>query len=192
MVSNVLYQIVQMGPARQGTLYTYPNFHTHQHARSPYQTIPTPRSKIQMGATKRPNEKNGRDSNSSKKKIKLDYKNLKPSHTLYAKNLNNSINKRLFYHNLYLLFSAFGDVISIQLHKGYAFIVFAQVDSATLALRSLQDEKFFDKPLVINFAVHESKVILKATDQGKASEYENEQEKDADADDDDEVLPSYE
>lgn len=115
----------------------------------------------------------------SKKKVKLDYLNLKPSQTLYVKNLNNKINKKVLLHNLYLLFSAFGDIISINLHNGYAFIIFTNLNLATLALRNLKNQDFFDKPLVLNYSVKESKVIS------------HEKEKSQD-DEDEEVMPLYE
>ncbi|KAL6453203.1 Snrpb2 U2 small nuclear ribonucleoprotein B'' [Candida maltosa Xu316] len=121
------------------------------------------------------------DIDTESKKIKLDYTNLKPSQTLYVKNLNNKINNKVLLHNLYLLFSAFGDVISINLRNGFVFIVYASLNSATLALRNLQKESFFEKELQINYADKQSKVITKAL-QGKGED-DNEE---------DDVMPSYE
>lgn len=115
----------------------------------------------------------------SKKKVKLDYVNLKPSQTLYVKNLNTKINKKILLHNLYLLFSAFGDIISINLQNGFAFIIFSNLNLATLALRNLKNQDIFDKPLVINYAVKESKVI-------------SQEKQKLQDDNDEEVMPLYE
>ncbi|RCK63648.1 U1 small nuclear ribonucleoprotein A [Candida viswanathii] len=117
------------------------------------------------------------------KKIKLDFTNLKPMQTLYVKNLNTKINKQVMVHNLYLLFSAFGDVISINLRQGFAFVIFAGLNLATLALRNLQNEEFFDKLLVINYAVKESSIISRTKTEVLREEEEH---------DDDEILPLYE
>lgn len=115
----------------------------------------------------------------SKKKVKLDYVNLKPSQTLYVKNLNTKINKKILLHNLYLLFSAFGDIISINLQNGFAFIIFSNLNLATLALRNLKNQDFFDKPLVLNYAVKESKAI-------------SQEKQKLQDDNDEEVMPLYE
>ncbi|KAK6205261.1 uncharacterized protein RJT21DRAFT_14472 [Scheffersomyces amazonensis] len=109
--------------------------------------------------------------NGTSKLIKLDASQLKPSQTLYIKNLNDKINPRIVKHNLYLLFSTFGDVIQINNRKrGQAYIVFGDVDSATLALRSLQAEPFFNKPLAINYSINESKIITTLKRQQEAIE----------------------
>ncbi|RCK60915.1 U1 small nuclear ribonucleoprotein A [Candida viswanathii] len=118
------------------------------------------------------------------KKIKLDFTNLKPMQTLYVKNLNTKINKQVMIHNLYLLFSAFGDVISINLRQGFAFVIFAGLNLATLALRNLQNEEFFDKLLVINYAVKESSIISRTKTEVLREEEEEQ--------DDEEILPLYE
>ena len=54
---------------------------------------------------------------------------------------------------LYALFGQFGKVIDVVSQKtqnlrGQAWIVFADVSSATNALRAMQDFPFFGKPLV--------------------------------------------
>ncbi|KAG2735918.1 hypothetical protein G9P44_000008 [Scheffersomyces stipitis] len=97
------------------------------------------------------------------KKAKLDLQNLKPSQTLYIKNLNDKINPKIIKHNLYLLFSTYGDIIDIKNNKrGQAHIIFTNVAGASLALKCLQDEEFFDKKLVINYAIKESKIVERA------------------------------
>ena len=123
------------------------------------------------------------------KKIKLDYKNLKPMQTLYVKNLNTKINKQIMIHNLYLLLSAFGDVISINLKRGFAFVIFANFNLASLALRTLQNEEFFEKPLVLNYAVKESKVISRAKNEILRNELGDVE---TNGEDEDDILPLYE
>ncbi|KAK6460343.1 hypothetical protein DFJ63DRAFT_290608 [Scheffersomyces coipomensis] len=109
----------------------------------------------------------------SLKKIKLDPTHLKPCQTLYIKNLNDKINPKVMKHNLYLLFSTYGDVIQIHNRKrGQAHIVFGDVDSSSLALRSLQSDVFFDKPLVINYSINESSIITRLKRQQEIIENE--------------------
>ncbi|KAK6459520.1 uncharacterized protein RJT20DRAFT_5088 [Scheffersomyces xylosifermentans] len=110
---------------------------------------------------KRPDEETGAVTENAKK-IKLDQKNLKPSQTLYVKNLNDQIHPKIIKHNLYLLFSTYGDVIDINNKKrGQAHIVFNSVQNASLALKCLQAEEFFDKELVINYSINESDIIAR-------------------------------
>ncbi|CAI5756876.1 unnamed protein product [Candida verbasci] len=118
------------------------------------------------------------------KKSKLDYSILKPSQTLYIKNLNNKINKQLLKENLYLLFINFGDLIDVKLYNGFAFIIYSNVDSSILAMKSLQNEEFFSKKLIINYATKESKIITYAK---KTNDETNDDE-----DDDDDAMPTYE
>lgn len=100
-----------------------------------------------MPSSKRASDISPSEHQLDSKKIKLDYKNLKPMQTLYVKNLNTKINKQIMIHNLYLLLSAFGDVISINLKRGFAFVIFASTNLASLALRTLQNEEFLTNPL---------------------------------------------
>jgi RNA recognition motif-containing protein len=82
-----------------------------------------------------------------------------PIETLYVKNINDKINPKVIKHNLYLLFSTYGDIVQIITHKGQAHIVFTNETMASLAKRALQNEPFFDKPLVIEFAKSRSKLL---------------------------------
>ncbi|KAI5951067.1 hypothetical protein KGF54_004141 [Candida jiufengensis] len=137
-----------------------------------------------MPSTKRLHPQTTKESISSKKP-RLDPSIIKPNHTLYIKNLNNKINKTQLKHNLYLLFSTFDDIISIKIPKKYeAFIVFSNIKSSTLALRSLQNEIIFNKEMIINYAFHESKIIEKITKE----ENDINEEKEVNEDD---VLPTY-
>lgn len=100
--------------------------------------------------------------------------------TLYVSNLNDKINPSIVHHNLYLLFSTYGDVLKIVSRpknpkmRGQAHIVFSDDHSATLALKNLQGMSFFNKPIAIAYARNASKII--AAIEGT----------------DDEVLPTYE
>lgn len=142
-----------------------------------------------MPSSKRASDISPSEHQLDSKKIKLDYKNLKPMQTLYVKNLNTKINKQIMIHNLYLLLSAFGDVISINLKRGFAFVIFASTNLASLALRTLQNEEFFEKPLVLNYAVKESKLISRAKNEILRNELGNVESK---GEDEDDILPLYE
>ncbi|RLV94555.1 putative U2 small nuclear ribonucleoprotein B'' [Spathaspora sp. JA1] len=119
------------------------------------------------------------------KKTKLDKSNLKPSQSLYIQNLNDKIKRTTLRHNLYLLFSTYGDVIEIRLARGYAHLLYGDVPSATLAFRSLQSEMFFDKPLNINYSINESKLVSKQREPGPDPGPEQEEEEE-------EEVPGYE
>jgi hypothetical protein len=76
-----------------------------------------------------------------------------PNTTLYIKNLNDSINKEELRAQLYALFLPYGtilDVVALKTAKmrGQAFVVFADLASATTAMRSWDGESFYDKPMV--------------------------------------------
>lgn len=87
---------------------------------------------------------------------------LQPSQTLYVHNLNDQINISTLKHNLYILFTTYGDILDINIDKkirGQAFIIFTSIESASLALRSLQGEEFFNKSLKIEYSNTKSKKI---------------------------------
>ncbi len=76
-----------------------------------------------------------------------------PNTSLYIKNLNDSINKEELRAQLYALFLPYGtilDVVALKTPKmrGQAFVVFADLASATTAMRSWDGESFYDKPMV--------------------------------------------
>lgn len=85
------------------------------------------------------------------------------STTLYVKNLNDNVNSLLLKHNLYLLFSTYGDIIDIVMKpgkmRGQAHIIFTKPTLANYALENLQKESFFDKSLDISFSFKKSKII---------------------------------
>ena len=76
-----------------------------------------------------------------------------PNETLYIKNLNDKVNKEELRSQLYALFTTYGKVIDIVAMKtekmrGQAFLVFADLASATAALRACEGIVFYDKPMV--------------------------------------------
>lgn len=82
---------------------------------------------------------------------------LQPNQTLYINNLNTKIKKTELKRLLYALFSPHGQILSIVASKtakmrGQAFIVFKDLSSAVVAMRSLQGYPFLEKPLRIQFA----------------------------------------
>ncbi|KAI5963643.1 uncharacterized protein KGF55_002523 [Candida pseudojiufengensis] len=136
-----------------------------------------------MPSTKRSHSDNRISENLKEKSQNLS--DFKLNHTLYIKNLNNKINKSQLKHTLYLLFSTFDDILSIRFGSNVheAFIVFSNSKAATLAMRSLQNEKLYGKEMLISFSTHESKIIESLKDREVKDEDEN--------DDDDSVLPTY-
>ena len=90
------------------------------------------------------------------------------SNTLYIKNLNDKVNPSLLKHNLYLLFSTYGDILDIVMKpskmRGQAHIIFTKTTLADYALKNLQKETFFDKHLDISFSSKKSKIIEEIDD----------------------------
>ena len=87
-----------------------------------------------------------------------------PNTTLYIKNLNDSINKEELRAQLYALFLPYGtilDVVALKTAKmrGQAFVVFADLASATTAMRSWDGEGFYDKPMV---SYHPSRYVYES------------------------------
>lgn len=125
---------------------------------------------------KRPSS-DGAQLEKSKKSKKNDsiYESQPPSQTLYVKNINDKINIHTLKHLLYLLFLTYGDVIDIVLNykvhsmRGQAHIIFGNVQSSIIAMRSLQNFKFFEKGLQIQYSISPSKIIT-STDEAHGSE----------------------
>ncbi|GMM33340.1 U2 snRNP complex subunit [Saccharomycopsis crataegensis] len=91
--------------------------------------------------------------------------NIPPNVTLYINNLNDQINTVKLRESLFMLFSTYGDIIDINMKpqdkkmRGQAHVTFAKLDAAKLALRSLQEESFFEKPLNIQFSSNQNKKL---------------------------------
>jgi RNA recognition motif-containing protein len=89
-----------------------------------------------------------------------------PNQTLYVNNLNEKIKKDELKKALYLVFSAYGNIVEINVSttyrmRGQAWVVFDQLSSATRAQRELQNFLFFGKPMRITFARAKSDTIAR-------------------------------
>ncbi|KAK4775174.1 hypothetical protein SAY86_010109 [Trapa natans] len=87
--------------------------------------------------------------------------------TIYINNLNEKIKLEELKKSLRAVFSQFGDILDVLAfktlkHKGQAWVVFKDVQSATNALRQMQDFPFYDKPMRIQYAKTKSDIIAKA------------------------------
>ncbi|SCU94747.1 LAME_0F09010g1_1 [Lachancea meyersii CBS 8951] len=90
-----------------------------------------------------------------------------PKKSLYVNNINDSIKLGTLRESLFLMFSAFGEVLQVKVSKatrGQAFVVLKSADEANLAMTSLQKEPFFGKPLHIGFARTESNLVATTAD----------------------------
>lgn len=90
---------------------------------------------------------------------------IKPSQTLYVNNLNDQVLRRLLKHNLYLLFSTYGDVIDIIIRpnmRGQAHIILESVASASSAKASLDKRRFFSKEMSVSYAKSKSRIVARA------------------------------
>ncbi|KAM3960769.1 U1 small nuclear ribonucleoprotein A snf [Aphomia sociella] len=91
---------------------------------------------------------------------------IRPNHTIYINNLNEKIKKEELKKSLYAIFSQFGQILDIVALKtlkmrGQAFVIFKEIASATVALRSMQTFPFYDKPMRIQYSKTDSDVIAK-------------------------------
>ncbi|CAI0452387.1 unnamed protein product [Linum tenue] len=90
-----------------------------------------------------------------------------PNMTIYINNLNEKIKLDELKKSLHAVFSQFGKIVEILAfktlkHKGQAWVVFEEVQSATNAMRQMQSFPFYDKPMRIQYAKTKSDVIAKA------------------------------
>ncbi|CAN1171087.1 U1 small nuclear ribonucleoprotein A [Linum perenne] len=90
-----------------------------------------------------------------------------PNMTIYINNLNEKIKLDELKKSLHAVFSQFGKIVEILAfktlkHKGQAWVVFEDVQSATNAMRQMQSFPFYDKPMRIQYAKTKSDVIAKA------------------------------
>ncbi|XP_063623763.1 U1 small nuclear ribonucleoprotein A [Cydia splendana] len=91
---------------------------------------------------------------------------IRPNHTIYINNLNEKIKKEELKKSLYAIFSQFGQILDIVALKtlkmrGQAFVIFKEISSATVALRSMQGFPFYDKPMRIQYCKTDSDVVAK-------------------------------
>ncbi|SGZ58226.1 CIC11C00000004742 [Sungouiella intermedia] len=102
-----------------------------------------------------PPKRRANDADTPSKKPRLEVQQ-----TLYVHNLNDKISRSLLKHNLYLLFSTYGDVLDINMKlRGQAHVIMESKEAAARALKSLLDHPFFGKPLHIDFSKSKSKCI---------------------------------
>ncbi|KAL4706212.1 hypothetical protein ACJJTC_018396 [Scirpophaga incertulas] len=91
---------------------------------------------------------------------------IRPNPTIYINNLNEKIKKDELKKSLYAIFSQFGQILDIVASKtlkmrGQAFVIFKEISSATVALRSMQGFPFYDKPMRIQYCKTDSDIIAK-------------------------------
>lgn len=96
--------------------------------------------------------------------VKKQKVELKPGYTIYIKNLNDKLKKEFLKRQLYLLFSTYGEVIDVMVMKtpkmrGQAHVAFTSMMDARVAMQLMSGELIFDKPLVIEWAREESKLV---------------------------------
>ncbi|XVF32791.1 hypothetical protein REPUB_Repub17cG0113200 [Reevesia pubescens] len=90
-----------------------------------------------------------------------------PNMTLYINNLNEKITIDQLKKSLHAVFSQFGKILDVLAfktlkHKGQAWVIFEDVNSATNALRRMQGFPFYDKEMRIKYAKTKSDIIAKA------------------------------
>lgn len=104
---------------------------------------------------KKPTKRPAGETNKPSKKPKLEVQQ-----TLYIRNLNDKINRRLLKHTLYLLFSTYGEVFDINMRlKGQAHIILESKQAAAYALKGLNDVSVCGKKMIIEYAVSKSVAI---------------------------------
>ncbi|KAF7488593.1 U2 small nuclear ribonucleoprotein B'' [Sarcoptes scabiei] len=91
---------------------------------------------------------------------------IKPNNTIYIRNLNEKIKKTELTKSLNAIFSQFGTILDIHAKKslkmrGQAFVIFKDINSASNAMRSMQNFPFYDKPMQIQYARKDSDLIAK-------------------------------
>jgi len=91
---------------------------------------------------------------------------IKPSNSLYLKNLNDKIRRSETKKSLYSLFSLYGPILDLvakksQKMRGQAFVVFKYIDSAVNAHTDLQNFDFYGKKMIVEFAKTKSDIIAK-------------------------------
>ncbi|WFC99201.1 hypothetical protein MYAM1_001945 [Malassezia yamatoensis] len=88
-----------------------------------------------------------------------------PSASVCVKNINTKVKKQELRAQLYDLFGSYGkvlDVVATRAPKmrGQAFVVFRDLQSATMAMRGLDGFEFYEKPLSIDYARKKSYATL--------------------------------
>ncbi|CEP24556.1 unnamed protein product [Cyberlindnera jadinii] len=84
------------------------------------------------------------------------------NYTLYVNNLSDQLSLEKLRENLFVFFSTFGQVVDVIVSpntRGQAFVLFAGVQDAKLALRSSQGEVLFGKPVQVAWAKEDAKKL---------------------------------
>lgn len=85
------------------------------------------------------------------------------SYTLYVSNLNTHIKSKKMKENLFILFSAFADVLQINYplknYRGQGWIVVSSPNSAAVCIEKLNGFNIFDKEVHVKLSRNESKLI---------------------------------
>lgn len=83
--------------------------------------------------------------------------------TLYVNNLNDKINRTLLKHNIYILFSTYGEVWDINMKlRGQAHVIMDSKETASVCLKALLGTPMFGKHLRIDFSKNKSKLVEQA------------------------------
>ncbi|KAF8047856.1 hypothetical protein N665_2799s0004 [Sinapis alba] len=90
-----------------------------------------------------------------------------PNQTIYINNLNEKVKLDELKKSLNAVFSQFGKIVEVLAfktlkHKGQAWVVFDNPESASNAISKMNGFPFYDKPMRIQFAKTKSDVIAKA------------------------------
>lgn len=90
-----------------------------------------------------------------------------PNQTIYINNLNEKVKLDELKKSLNAVFSQFGKIVEVLAfktlkHKGQAWVVFDNVESASNAIAKMNGFPFYDKPMRIQYAKTKSDVIAKA------------------------------
>uniref|UniRef100_A0A1I7Z0K6 U2 small nuclear ribonucleoprotein B n=1 Tax=Steinernema glaseri TaxID=37863 RepID=A0A1I7Z0K6_9BILA len=99
--------------------------------------------------------------------VRKTMEELKPNNTIYINNLNEKIKTDELKKALYAIFSQFGPIVDILCFtsvrmRGQAHLIFKEIGSAVMAVRSMQGFPFHGKPMRIQFARRDSDIIAKA------------------------------
>merc|ERR1712167_3904 len=89
-----------------------------------------------------------------------------PNHTIRVNNLNEKVKGAKLQSALKAVFKQFGDILEIVAmesvkRRGQAFVVFDKLEAAEDAKTRMQGFPFYDKPMRIEFARHDSDIITK-------------------------------
>lgn len=110
-----------------------------------------------------PKRKNTASENNNKDTDNVKRQKGEASYTLYITNLNTHIKPKKMKENLYVLFTAFADVLHINYpiknHRGQSWISVSSSDNAIDCVEKLNGFKIFDHEITVKVARKDSKLI---------------------------------